>query len=801
VLGAPQTGKSTFIQKAFDLSQAPSILFTRRKMSLDGTVYVIRTIELNYQDLDLDDEKCICWPDVLSGTPVPAIDGAFILYDVMNRDSLIQVPEALSGTCNAGIPYLLVACKCDYSPNIRPVDPNAVDEPLKKFFDVKTFQTSESSPDTQKRCMAVMLRQMISKRKHRFEANPNRRRANSTVPMHQSNSHSNLASTGLQKHNRAASEVTLMNHYRPNGGGGSIRMRRQGSSTEQNSPISSRSKSHQQLAHLNHSGSTLFEAEQTVQESTEDGESNTEPPSGAALKSPKSAGNMQQLLAESAVSFDELVTRLLSQPMSKTDTKFQTVFLALYRFFASPGQLLDAIIDRFEAVGREGLAQLLIINNQQRHLAIINDWISVYPGDFAHPFTRLRLQGMISKLASSRIFQIAARELAGNLEYAGEDDDTDWAVSDASLAARTIGTKNAATRSLLAKSMAGLAVAVDLPQYSSNQRSTTSPVTSPTGGPPGGAGNMMSSTQSLLNLVEQATKQAVTFAPVNKYPMTKVNWRYFIGLPDDAIAKELTRMDWIMFLSIRPRDLLRHVAMTESQKSGINGSSSSSGSNNGSSKMSNAILNNGAASSVHLENVQRIIDHFNHLAAWAANLILFRDKPKHRAIMLEKLMKIARELRRLNNYNALGAIIAGINSACIQRLHVTKEMIDPVIGRDFMKLEILMSPQRSHAAYRLAWENSSGERIPYLPLHRRDLVTAEAGNKTFVDEEGESSNAGDVSEKRINWKKFEIMGDVVVGMQKAKETPYQAVAKNEDVSRMVVEVAIEKDEDVSLLGR
>jgi hypothetical protein len=95
VLGAPQVGKSTFIQQAFDLRDSPSILFTRRKMSLDGTVYVIRTVELNYHDLDLDDEKCICWPDVLGGTPVPAIDGAFILYDVMNRDSLIQVPEAL----------------------------------------------------------------------------------------------------------------------------------------------------------------------------------------------------------------------------------------------------------------------------------------------------------------------------------------------------------------------------------------------------------------------------------------------------------------------------------------------------------------------------------------------------------------------------------------------------------------------------------------------------------------------------------------------------------------------------------
>jgi hypothetical protein len=65
-------------------------------MSIDGSVYVVRLIELSYDDLDLDDEKRICWPDVLEGIPVPIIDGAFTLYDVMNKESLVQVPETLS---------------------------------------------------------------------------------------------------------------------------------------------------------------------------------------------------------------------------------------------------------------------------------------------------------------------------------------------------------------------------------------------------------------------------------------------------------------------------------------------------------------------------------------------------------------------------------------------------------------------------------------------------------------------------------------------------------------------------------
>lgn len=96
VLGSTQSGKSTFIQRAFDLRSPPNSQLTQRKMSIDGNVYVVRLVELTFDDLDLDDHKRICWPDTIDRTPVPVIDGAFTLYDVMNRESLVQIPETLS---------------------------------------------------------------------------------------------------------------------------------------------------------------------------------------------------------------------------------------------------------------------------------------------------------------------------------------------------------------------------------------------------------------------------------------------------------------------------------------------------------------------------------------------------------------------------------------------------------------------------------------------------------------------------------------------------------------------------------
>lgn len=159
--------------------------------------------------------------------------------------------------------------------------------------------------------------------------------------------------------------------------------------------------------------------------------------------------------------------------------------------------------------------------------------------------------------------------------------------------------------------------------------------------------------------------------------------------------------------------------------------------------------------------------------------------------MLEKLMRVARKLRELNNYNSLGALIAGIKSTAIHRLSATRDLLPPEVGKDWMKLEILMSPTKSYGAYRLAWENSASERIPYLPLLRRDLVGSEEANRTFV---------GDEKNGKINWKKFEIQGEVLVNMQKAQGMPYRNLVgprPQEMVRELVLDVKIVADEDVS----
>ena len=103
-----------------------------------------------------------------------------------------------------------------------------------------------------------------------------------------------------------------------------------------------------------------------------------------------------------------------------------------------------------------------------------------------------------------------------------------------------------------------------------------------------------------------------------------------------------------------------------------------------------------------------------------------------------------------------------------------------------MSLEILMGTQKGHSAYRMAWGNTSSPRIPFLPLHRRDLISGEEGNRTFLDHQ----------HQRINWKKFEVMGEVVVTIVRSQGTPYPELERRMDVQRLVLDVDLVKDDDV-----
>ncbi|CAK4030556.1 related to Ras guanyl-nucleotide exchange factor [Lecanosticta acicola] len=729
IIGAQGVGKSTFVQKALDLPARPQTHAAECTIPIHGTFYLVRLLELPLEDIDIDDDETINWPDNIENKMLPRVDGALALYDVQDKRSVEDLPGMLNAVTKASLPTFLVSTKCDTPAPEREVDPTVVEQNAKRAISsITTLQTSYLNPGSHKRGIFMLLSTIVNSHPdQRFRSSSaHRRRAQSTAVRPVSPRHPSPFG-----HNRASSEWTA----------GRQKDQRH---SRHDSTIAGHGSHDRLRVPLEHeSMQTSFLLEESASASPASSRSSI---SGDVCQVLPGANSTSSSLTESGATFNELVDRLLLQPASKTDLKFAAIFLALYRNFAAPGKLLEAIVERFDLLERNGCPQILKTQTQLRYVGIVEQWVGWYPGDFAFPRTRRRLRTFVTKLAELRIFAQAAKEINIDLEAVREDDDTNWAYCDRD---REASADHA--RSSMSSTASTL---IDDPMFSMEKElsGTTLNEEAPE--------HLPKYANQMIAHVEHAQKQAQSLQAIPRNPITKIQWRTLYEQPDELIARELTRMDWIMFSSIRPRDLVRHVSLPKDQR----------------------------ASCKNLAHVNRMIEHFNQLASWVGNYVVLRDKPKHRALMLEKFMRIARKLRDLNNYNALGAIIAGVKSTAVHRLVATRELLPQAIGRDWMKLEILMSASRSHFAYRLAWENSSSERIPYLPLHRRDLATAEEGNKTFLDREGE----------RINWKKFEIMGDVIVGMQRAQGMPYKSLGEpkgNETIRELVLDVKLIKDEE------
>lgn len=361
----------------------------------------------------------------------------------------------------------------------------------------------------------------------------------------------------------------------------------------------------------------------------EDGQSR--PPSPGAILRPKPSSESNSS-AETGFTFDELVDRLISLPMSKQDQKFASIFLCLYRKFAPPGALLSALIVRFERNEAGNADQLARMADQLRLLDIMAQWASEYPGDFAHTNLRKRIIEFVSTLEKSHFYMFAAKEIGSQLDSNAADDDIGWAyggdsdIDDSQLAETFFDNSG---RSSPAPIFTGTATpaayeeeeeqdpiysmsALDLsegPHDSTSRLSGTLSVSSNAADKPNSTINQ---SFTLLSL-DAAQKEALRLELTLKTTIGKIQWRFFMETPEEEFARELTRIDWVMYNSFRPRDLVRHVSLSGIDKDKVKS----------------------------LTNVNRMIKQFNHLAFFVASMILLRDKPKHRAKALEKFMNIA----------------------------------------------------------------------------------------------------------------------------------------------------------------
>ncbi|KAK1965310.1 RasGEF domain-containing protein [Colletotrichum sublineola] len=767
VIGASGVGKSSFVQRVLGLSRPPITNASSVRMVVDNVTYGVTLIELDLEYFELNPLQPIQWPKQINGHIVPRVDGALILFDVMNKESMKELPQTIAALTKSGLPAVLVANKCDHPESERQVDSQRVanHEYFKSCIGV--FNLSTSSPERARSCLNTTLKAAITNRKESLsESGMSRRRAASAANFEAHDSSNGRPLSQQSKHNRASSDLSLLrgvpppipDHLRGPLPSGSSRTTDFGGAP---------------------SSSGSFGASETIEEESQQTVSSQLRTPGIRLdRGPTDSfldmeesdadsfrysdeipilqrsdeGFLEKPAKSAGVAFDELVDRLIAPRMTKADNNFSDVFLCLYRKFAAPGELFSAILMRLDRVRDDKSAHYLSKTaTQLRIIEVVAKWVSLYPGDFARPGTRRNLEEFIKHLSTEPIFSIAAQQIRRHLEHSVvEDDDTGWAKSD-ELADEEGSKVLSKDKTLSTPDVSNGMISLNLDDKPSDER-------------PSGSSDLphVDRTSSIgthvsFHSYDEYEREAANMEPTDVLPMNKFRYHIFMDISDDDIADEMTRIDWVMFSSIRIRDFVRHVSLSLDQRSKCKS----------------------------LKNVNRMINHFNHVAKWVANLILLRDKAKHRAQMLEKFMNIAQKLRRLNNYNGLAAILAGINGTAVHRLSQTWALVPPESQKSFAKLGILMGTQKSHFAYRLAWENSPLPRIPYIPLHRRDLVSAEEGSKTFVGPDGD----------RVNWKKFEVLGEVLLPLMKSQGTAYPNLSKHEAARELILDCRMPTDEE------
>lgn len=758
IIGANGVGKSAFLQQALKMSRPANQVVTFNWTEPDGSQHTVNMFEVDLEAFDLGMDEPIRWPKQANGMLTPRIDGTLVLYDVMNKDSIASLPQTISSLSVSNYPLVLVATKCDNPEELRELDTASVAAAYPSV--IANFTTSSNSPNTARDCLQVILRVVVNGRKgaDKSDAASQRRRAASAANLEPTVDPLNNGRPDSvhSKHSRASSDLSLLrgfsqqasdrdSYYR----GSSARSPRaypgQGLGQDDMNPTVS-SQLRQTGVRLDLGAEPFYEVDESDVESFRTSMTDDMP-----LLQRSDESFMDRPAKMTGVAFDDLVDRLLAPRMTRADSNFADIFLCLYRKFAAPGQLFSAILTRLERGKEDKSAHYLGKKaTQMRIIEVVARWVSLYPGDFARPTTKKTLERFINHLASEPAFSAAAGQMRHQLEtFVVEDDDTAWAQSDDP--PEDASTASSHKSQDLEVPMASLTVDDHLSAEirRPSQGSELSHLE---------RDYSAGETNYQFHTYGDYEREAAKMVPQATLPLNKFRYHIFMDTNPEDIAEEITRIDWIMFSSVRIRDWVRHVSLSTAEKERCRS----------------------------LRNANRLIAHFNHVAKWVQNMVLIRDKAKHRAPCLERFMIIAHKLRKLNNYNGLGAVVAGLQNANIARLHATQALVSKEVWKQYQSAEKLMLNTKSSFAYRLAWENSPLPRIPYMALHRKDLTFAEEGNKTFVGPNGD----------RINWKKFEILGEILLPIMKSQGAPYPNLLKKHEVSRdLILDCRMELDED------
>lgn len=122
----------------------------------------------------------------------------------------------------------------------------------------------------------------------------------------------------------------------------------------------------------------------------------------------------------------------------------------------------------------------------------------------------------------------------------------------------------------------------------------------------------------------------------------------------------------------------------------------------------------------------------NHVVKWVISEILEQSSLKNRVIVFEKFIQIAYHSDKLNNFNAVKEILAGLQSSSVHRLKKTREAICSKWSKVFEELCTNTSSDFNFKILREKIHSANPPLVPFPGVYLGDLVFLDTASSTVT---------------------------------------------------------------------
>ncbi len=185
------------------------------------------------------------------------------------------------------------------------------------------------------------------------------------------------------------------------------------------------------------------------------------------------------------------------------------------------------------------------------------------------------------------------------------------------------------------------------------------------------------------------------------------------------------------------------------------------------------------------------IGFFNYLSHAVGMTVLRCPMAAQRAALVAWWLRVAAELRTLNNFSSTVAVMAGFAMSAVYRLSRTWSQVEKRHAREHASLaglQALTSSGSNWVALRSALHSVSPPAIPYLGIYTSDLTFADQGNPSRID-------------GLVNWDKCKLEASIIRDVHLFQQTPY-VLAPVPSLQALLWSMASDSDDtlyDTSLL--